>query len=112
MIRRPPRSTLFPYTTLFRSFETTGKTVLFTGVSLTASIIFWVFFPMKFQANMALLLVLLLGFHLMGALMFIPPMVALFKPRFAIKYAEERKRIRAEAAATEAGAASMRAAGA
>jgi predicted RND superfamily exporter protein len=28
-----------------RMFETTGKTVLFTGVSLTASIIFWVFFP-------------------------------------------------------------------
>jgi predicted RND superfamily exporter protein len=84
-----------------RMFETTGKTVLFTGVSLTASIIFWVFFPMKFQADMALLLVLLLGFHLMGALMFIPPMVALFKPRFAIKYAEERQRIRAEAAAAE-----------
>ena len=63
-----------------RMFETTGKTVLFTGVSLTASIIFWVFFPMKFQAQMALLLVLLLGFHLMGALMFIPPMVSLLKP--------------------------------
>ncbi|TMA30901.1 MAG: hypothetical protein E6J79_20850, partial [Deltaproteobacteria bacterium] len=75
-----------------RMFETTGKTVLFTGVSLTASIIFWVFFPMKFQAQMALLLVLLLGFHLMGALMFIPPMVSLLKPRFAIKYAEERQR--------------------
>jgi len=88
-----------------RMFETTGKTVLFTGVSLTASIIFWVFFPMKFQAQMALLLVLLLGFHLMGALMFIPPMVSLFKPRFAIKYAEERQRIRAEAAAAEARAA-------
>jgi uncharacterized protein len=88
-----------------RMFETTGKTVLFTGVSLTASIIFWVFFPMKFQAQMALLLVLLLGFHLMGALMFIPPMVSLFKPRFAIKYAEERQRIRAAAAAAEARAA-------
>src|SRR5438105_14682740 len=84
-----------------RMFETTGKTVLFTGVSLTASIIFWVFFPMKFQADMALLLVLLLGFHLMGALMFIPPMVSLFRPRFAIKYAEERQRLRAEAAAAE-----------
>src|SRR3989442_3326411 len=24
MIRRPPRSTLFPYTTLFRSYETSG----------------------------------------------------------------------------------------
>src|SRR2546427_2344082 len=27
MIRRPPRSTLFPYTTLFRSFERTGELV-------------------------------------------------------------------------------------
>src|SRR5438046_6644607 len=86
-----------------RMFETTGKTVLFTGVSLTASIVFWVFFPLKFQADMALLLVLLLGFHLMGALMFIPPMVSLCKPRFATKYAEERQRIRAEAAAAEEG---------
>jgi predicted RND superfamily exporter protein len=95
-----------------RMFETTGKTVLFTGVSLTASIIFWVFFPMKFQADMALLLVLLLGFHLMGALMFIPPMVALFQPRFAIKYAEERRqRIRAEEAAEAAKTARVRAAG-
>src|SRR5260370_27902605 len=25
MIRRPPRSTLFPYTTLFRSFQMRGK---------------------------------------------------------------------------------------
>src|SRR2546422_11291070 len=27
MIRRPPRSTLFPYTTLFRSAETAGETL-------------------------------------------------------------------------------------
>src|SRR3712207_7962971 len=27
MIRRPPRSTLFPYTTLFRSHESCGKCV-------------------------------------------------------------------------------------
>jgi predicted RND superfamily exporter protein len=98
-------------TAIRRMFETTGKTVLFTGVSLTASIIFWVFFPMKFQADMALLLVLLLGFHLMGALMFIPPMVSLFKPRFAIRYAEERQRLRDEEAAAEAMAASVGAAG-
>jgi predicted RND superfamily exporter protein len=90
-----------------RMFQTTGKTVLFTGVSLTASIIFWVFFPMKFQADMALLLVLLLGFHLMGALMFIPPMVALFRPRFAIKYAEAHQ-ARMEAARREREAATPR----
>src|SRR2546430_4255402 len=28
MIRRPPRSTLFPYTTLFRSLARTGRVVL------------------------------------------------------------------------------------
>src|SRR2546430_12949542 len=33
MIRRPPRSTLFPYTTLFRSTTTTGTT---TGVATTS----------------------------------------------------------------------------
>jgi len=94
-----------------RMFQTTGKTVLFTGVSLTASIIFWVFFPMKFQAQMALLLVLLLGFHLMGALMFIPPMVSLLKPRFAVRYAEARRRLRAQESAGEAVAARVGAAG-
>src|SRR3712207_8350905 len=35
MIRRPPRSTLFPYTTLFRSEVPEGQTVIFSahGVS-------------------------------------------------------------------------------
>jgi predicted RND superfamily exporter protein len=94
-----------------RMFQTTGKTVMFTGVSLTASIIFWVFFPMKFQAEMALLLVLLLGFHLMGALMFIPPMVSYFQPRFAIKYAERQRQRAEEAAAAEAVITRARAAG-
>src|SRR3712207_7641726 len=35
MMRRPPRSTLFPYTTLFRSFGTTLKVaVICTSVSI------------------------------------------------------------------------------
>src|SRR5256884_2530115 len=34
MIRRPPRSTLFPYTTLFRSF--TGKIIAPPGMTETA----------------------------------------------------------------------------
>src|SRR5256885_13111890 len=32
MIRRPPRSTLFPYTTLFRSSEPAGRTLI-TGAA-------------------------------------------------------------------------------
>src|SRR2546425_6330181 len=33
MIRRPPRSTLFPYTTLFRSLLTLKQVLEYTGVS-------------------------------------------------------------------------------
>src|SRR2546425_6840593 len=36
MIRRPPRSTLFPYTTLFRSHQRFGR-----GGSLTAATLAW-----------------------------------------------------------------------
>jgi predicted RND superfamily exporter protein len=62
---------------------TTGRAILFTGATLTASVIFWLFFPMRFQAEMALLLTLILFLHIVGALLFIPAMVSLFKPRFA-----------------------------
>jgi len=62
---------------------TTGRAILFTATTLTASVIFWLFFPMKFQAEMALLLALILFLHVVGALVFIPSMVSLFKPRFA-----------------------------
>jgi len=61
---------------------TTGRAILFTGATLTASVIFWLFFPMKFQAEMAFLLTVILFLHVVGALVFIPAMVSLFKPRF------------------------------
>jgi predicted RND superfamily exporter protein len=64
---------------------TTGKAIMFTGTTLTAAVIFWLFFPMKFQAEMALLLTLLLFFHIVGALVFIPAFVSLLKPRFLIR---------------------------
>jgi len=63
---------------------TTGRAIMFTGTTLTASVIFWVFFPMKFQSEMAILLTVLLFFHVVGALAFIPGMVSLLKPRFPL----------------------------
>lgn len=72
-----------------RALLTTGKAIFFTGTTLVASVIFWVFFPMKFQAEMALLLSLILIFHVVGALIFIPAAVSLLKPRFAILMGEQ-----------------------
>src|SRR2546430_17491017 len=39
MIRRPPRSTLFPYTTLFRSFSLNGANVLHFNYELAAAVV-------------------------------------------------------------------------
>jgi len=66
-----------------RALSTTGKAVMFTGATLTASVMYWIFFPMKFQAQMALLLVMILFFHVAGALVFIPAAVSLLRPKFA-----------------------------
>src|SRR5438874_9361538 len=37
MIRRPPRSTLFPYTTLFRSYQLASPNSVYTGFSPSAA---------------------------------------------------------------------------
>jgi uncharacterized protein len=79
---------------IHRALLSTGKTVTFTGLSLTASIVYWLFFPMKFQAEMALLLMFLLGFHLLGALVFIPPILNLIKPSFAFQAAQAARESR------------------
>lgn len=71
-----------------RALLTTGRAILFTGTTLVASVILWVFFPMKFQAEMALLLSLILVFHVVGALVFIPAAVSLLRPRFAVLLSE------------------------
>src|SRR2546427_9584758 len=39
MIRRPPRSTLFPYTTLFRSLNNLGKGLQFFGDCLKRDVL-------------------------------------------------------------------------
>ena len=62
---------------------TTGKAILFTATTLIAGVIFWYFFSsLRFQAEMGLLVALLMAFNMFGALFLIPLMVSLFKPSF------------------------------
>jgi hypothetical protein len=74
-----------------RAIATTGKAVIFTGTTLAVSVIFWLVHPLKFEAEMALLLVLLLTFQLIGALVFIPAVFSLIRPKFAVRHAREAK---------------------
>jgi uncharacterized protein len=88
-----------------RALMTTGRAIFFTGTTLVASVILWVFFPMRFQAEMALLLALILIFHVVGALIFIPAAVSLRKPRFGILRGERiAQETRARETVVQAGA--------
>src|SRR3712207_8745536 len=49
MIRRPPRSTLFPYTTLFRSYRTIDAAWIsleIVSIAVTLLVLRWIRFPL------------------------------------------------------------------
>lgn len=50
----------------------TGKAVMFTGVTLSIGVVTWVFSPIKFQADMGVLLTVMLLWNMIGALLLIP----------------------------------------
>jgi len=50
----------------------TGKAVAFTGITLAIGVATWVFSPIKFQADMGILLTFMFIFNMLGALTLIP----------------------------------------
>jgi predicted RND superfamily exporter protein len=64
------------------ALRTTGRIIMFTASTLAAGVIFWLFSPLKFQAEMGLLILLLMLFNMTGALVFLPSLAAVFKPKW------------------------------
>ncbi len=65
-----------------KAVQTTGKAIIFTATTLIAGVIFWIFVDLKFQAEMGLLLGLLMFLNMVNALVFIPVLVKFLKPNF------------------------------
>ncbi len=61
---------------------TTGKAIIFTATTMVAGTIFWWFSALKFQAEMGLLLALLMLFNTFGGLVIVPAWVKILHPRF------------------------------
>ena len=70
---------------------------MFTGLTITASMVLWLFHPLKFEAQMAFLLMMLMVSPAIGALVLIPAMVSLLRPRFAMQRADQRAELAVEA---------------
>jgi hypothetical protein len=69
------------------TLRTTGKAVFFTGFTLALGVGTWVFSPIKFQADMGILLVFMFLWNMVGAVWMLPAIAHyLIKPaKYAAK---------------------------
>ncbi len=64
-----------------RTLLFTGKVVLLTGFTLASGVVTWVFAPIKFQADMGLLLAFMFLWNMLGALILLPSLAYFLLPR-------------------------------
>ncbi len=60
----------------FETMKTTGLAVAFTGITLAAGVLTWIFSGIKFQADMGLLLTFMFLWNMVGAVVLIPSLAA------------------------------------
>jgi hypothetical protein len=64
---------------------TCGLAIIYTAIPIIFSVLIWYFLSdLRFQADMGLLLALIMGFNCLGAIFFIPSIVSVLKPRFIL----------------------------
>ena len=62
------------------ALKTTGKAVSFTGMTLAIGVATWVLSPIKFQADMGILLTFMFLWNMVGALTLLPALTYLLQP--------------------------------
>jgi len=60
----------------FQALKSTGTAVAFTGLTLAAGVATWIFSPIKFQADMGLLLTFMFFWNMLGALLLLPALAS------------------------------------
>jgi predicted RND superfamily exporter protein len=80
----------------------TGKVVALVGVTLAAGVITWAFSPIKFQADMGILLTFMFVWNMLGALILIPALSYFLLPTPQAAGARGRRKVRSKVAAATA----------
>ena len=75
-----------------RAVRTTGMAVSFTATTVTGGIILWVFSDLRFQAEMAYLLVMLMILNMLGAITVVPAFYSILRPKVATALLTEEQR--------------------
>jgi len=65
----------------FHTLAITGNGVMFTGLTLGIGVVTWIFSPLKFQADMGILLTFMFLVNMLGAIFLLPAMARWLLPR-------------------------------
>jgi predicted RND superfamily exporter protein len=65
----------------FTTLKLTGSGVIFTGITLATGVATWIFAPIKFQADMGILLTFMFLFNMLGAIILLPALAYWFKTK-------------------------------
>lgn len=65
----------------FSALKASGTAVAFTGLTLAVGVGTWIYSPIKFQADMGLMLTFMFFWNMLGALLFLPALVWLLNTR-------------------------------
>jgi predicted RND superfamily exporter protein len=68
-----------------RTLLFTGKVVVLTGFTLAAGVVTWIFAPIKFQADMGLLLSFMFLWNMLGAMVLLPSLAYFLLPERLFK---------------------------
>ncbi len=68
-------------TAYLETLRVTGVGVIFTGITLAMGVATWIFAPIKFQADMGILLTFMFLLNMAGAIILLPALACWFKPK-------------------------------
>jgi hypothetical protein len=67
---------------LQRTIQSYGKSIIYIAGTLVLGLLVWTLSPLKFQAEMGLMLAVILFLNCLGAVFIVPVLTLLFKPKF------------------------------
>ncbi len=70
-------------TAILRTMISNGKAIIIIATTITLGLACWMFSTLRFQAEMGAFFALLLLLNMLGALLLVPSLLALIKPKFA-----------------------------
>jgi predicted RND superfamily exporter protein len=73
-------------TALMRTIQSYSKSIIAIAGTLVIGLLVWTLSPLKFQAQMGLMLAVILFLNCLGAVFLVPVLILLFKPKFLTEH--------------------------